>query len=255
MNEGTARLYRKEVAVNRLLPDDVPAPRLRHSFDEDGWIVLFFDDIDGRQPELPWRLDDFRAALDAYDALVESGAGFAGDLPAAEELLRPDFEGFARLIADPCDDLDPWISNHLADLDALARASLPTIAGDHLCHVDGRSDNLLIASGGSSGDRVWLVDWPWAARGSAWLDVVSLAGTAIFQGTQFDVAEVVEPWVREHGGSKANCTGVWLGMLAYTTDAARRPPQPGMEALRAFHKRGRDALLPIVRQRVEHGLV
>ena len=44
--------YLEETATCRQLPAAAPAPRLRWDGQIDGWIVLIFDDIDGRHPVL-----------------------------------------------------------------------------------------------------------------------------------------------------------------------------------------------------------
>ena len=245
LNAGSADLYRREARVNALLPDGVPAPRLRHTFEADGWIVLLFDDISGRQPALPWSAADFALALDAFDTLGRVPAGHL-DLPAASDTLDDDFAGFGRLIDDPDPGLDPWLASHLGELHARTRAAASALDGDTLCLLDGRADNLLFAHG-----RVWLLDWPWACLGSPWLDASALASTAIAQGATFDVTSATDDWVVARGGTPEHVTGVLLGMLAYIADAARRPEVPGLPTLRAFHRRSRDALIPVVRDRLE----
>ncbi len=249
LNAGSARLTRREARVNALLPRDVPAPRLRHTFELDDWVVLIFDDVDGRQPSLPWTEEDYRITLDAFATLGRVPA--AGlDLPPASALLADDYLGFARLLADPDPGLDPWLADNLADLDELTRASASAVTGDTLCLLDGRADNILIAQ-----SRAWLLDWPWACLGAPWLDVAMLASSACFQGASFDVEAITDAWVTDHGGSPARITGVFLGMLSYLADAACRPPDPSLPALRVFHRTSRDALIPVVRGRLERGLV
>ena len=48
--------------------DDLPVPRLLWSFDEGpgGWVVLCFEDIDGRNPVMPWDEQDLSAVIAAY---------------------------------------------------------------------------------------------------------------------------------------------------------------------------------------------
>ena len=44
--------YRAEADTARQLPEMTPTPRLRWADDVAGWVVLTFDDIDGRHPQL-----------------------------------------------------------------------------------------------------------------------------------------------------------------------------------------------------------
>jgi hypothetical protein len=45
---------------------------LRWSSDDDDWVVLAFDDIDGRTPELPWIATELERVLDALHALADA---------------------------------------------------------------------------------------------------------------------------------------------------------------------------------------
>jgi hypothetical protein len=71
-NPGFPAAHRREVKIAAALPPDVPAPRLLWSYDEgeDGWIVLAFEDVEGRKPEEPWRPDELDRVLDALAALA-----------------------------------------------------------------------------------------------------------------------------------------------------------------------------------------
>jgi hypothetical protein len=51
------------------------------------------------------------------------------------------------------------------------------IAGDHLLHTDPNPGNLLIAE-----DRAWLVDWAWATRGAAFIDLACFVPRLIGAG-------------------------------------------------------------------------
>lgn len=243
-NEGSAALYRTEARVNALLPAGVPAPRMLATTELDGWVVLLFEDVDGRQPEIPWLLPDFEATLDALGAVGAVDAS-ALDLPAASEMLGSDYAGFTRLIHDPDPDLDPWIAAHLPELDRLALDALPRSDGDRLCVVDARSDNTLLADG-----RAWILDWPWAARGTAHLDACLLTATAYGQGATFDPGEVTDAWLAARGVSPQVLTDALLGAMAFLADAGRRPAPPGLEELGTFRRRFRDALIPVMARRL-----
>jgi hypothetical protein len=47
-NPRSPGLYRREIEVMAALPESVPAPRLRWSYDDGDWVLLILDDIEGR---------------------------------------------------------------------------------------------------------------------------------------------------------------------------------------------------------------
>ena len=65
-NPDSAGIYRAEARIAAALPASVPAPRLIATFEVDGWVVLAFEDIEGRHPAMPWRRDE----LDRVTAAV-----------------------------------------------------------------------------------------------------------------------------------------------------------------------------------------
>jgi len=120
-------------------------------------------------------------------------------------------------------------------IDASTRAG-DAVAGNHLVHLDCRTDNILMDSTGSA----WIVDWPWASVGPRWfdgltylLDVVMHTGPAavdrylghaIFDEMSPDAADAV----------LASLAGAWY-------DSTRRPAPPGMPTIRGFQKAEADA--------------
>ena len=78
LNPDAPRFHRREGRIVAALPSSAPVPRLLWLYDEgsteaaDGWVVLVFEDIEGRHPTLPWRLDELDRVLDALDALAVS---------------------------------------------------------------------------------------------------------------------------------------------------------------------------------------
>ena len=56
-NALTPAAHRREAVVAAALPDEAPVSRLLWSHDEGegGWVVLLFEDIEGRNPTVPWR--------------------------------------------------------------------------------------------------------------------------------------------------------------------------------------------------------
>jgi hypothetical protein len=62
-NPDSPDIYRREARIAAALPAHVPAPALRWSWDDGEWVVLAFDDVDGRAPELPWRPHELERVL------------------------------------------------------------------------------------------------------------------------------------------------------------------------------------------------
>lgn len=154
-----AESYRVEARKLRLLPPDLPAPRLRWLHDADDWVVLGIEYVDARAPYRPWEPGDLSAAS---LALVE-----------VAEALTPAPLGLDRAVEEFATWPAYWdTSDHprAADCRALAEQYAAVVDGDTLVHTDVRDDNLLFLTDGS----VALCDWNWPVVGAAWLDSLFL---------------------------------------------------------------------------------
>jgi hypothetical protein len=252
LNPDTPALHRSEALIAAALPASLPTPRFRWSTEwvdgDDVWVALLFDAVEGTAPTLPWSADAAARAVTALVDLARAGTPCpVPDLPTVADRVAADLTGWARLVADPPADLDPWARRKLDWLteipDRLAASG--GLDGDTLAHLDLRADNLLIDAAGNT----VVVDWPWAARGSAWID------TALF---------VLDPAV--HGGldpeqllrqsplladaRPADVTDLLLGLAGMWGVAMRRPPSPGLPTVRAFQRRFHEAALAWGRRRV-----
>ncbi|GIJ06850.1 hypothetical protein ACFFMR_07490 [Micromonospora andamanensis] len=131
--EGLAAwLYRNEARVNPWLPDG--APRLHWTVEAEGWLILGFEYVAGRHPDLAPGSPDLTAVADL--------------LTAQSRLLTPSPPVQVQRFADRWRGL---IAPGLVD-------------GDTLLHTDMTPRNFLVA------DRLRLVDWSSPARGAAWID-------------------------------------------------------------------------------------
>ncbi|MBM0239301.1 aminoglycoside phosphotransferase family protein [Micromonospora sp. ATA32] len=245
-NDRSPQLHRQEARNAAALPGHAPAPRLLGCYDDGDWVALVFTDVDGRHPATPW----FDAELDAVLTTLETMATALtpsplADAPTAAELLGDDFAGWRRIAVDPPADLDPWARAHLDELRTAADRGVVALAGDTLCHVDVRADNLLLGADGT----VSVVDWPWACRGPAWLDTALLLVNVRLHG-----GHDTEALLRGRGVTADvdpdDLTGVYAGLAGFFTDAARQPPPTGIPTVRAFQRAQADALLPWVAQRL-----
>ena len=233
-NAITPSVYRREARIVAAIPPAAPVPRLLWTLDDDpdGWVVLAFEDVEGRQPSLPWRADELDLVLDAMATL-------AGDLTPSP--LRPPLVGdaagsfggvddlsWASLVAAPDPALDPWSARHLSRLAALEASAGEAARGDTLQHFDIRADNLLL-----SADGVRVVDWPHAHIGQPWLDLVWFAPSVTMQGGPLPEG-LVRRYPPARDADPAALDAVIAGVAAYFTAGSLLPPPPGLPTLRAF---------------------
>ena len=244
LNPESPAIHRAEARIAAALPVAAAAPRLRAAVDDGDWVALIFDEIDGRMPHEPWRRDELDRVLDAVTGLSRALTPCpVPDVPAARESVDDILLGYRSLHDQPPDDLDPWEARHLDRLADLAESALEHVDGDTLVHFDLRADNILLA-----GDDVWFVDWPWAFRGAAWIDSLTLVKNAAFHGhdpealvAEHPVLASVEP---------ALISAFVAGMAGFFSSIARRPAPPGLPTLRAFQRAQHTTTLAWLRRRV-----
>ncbi|MET8525724.1 phosphotransferase [Micromonospora sp. NPDC005172] len=239
-NPDSPVMHRAEARTAGALPATAPTPRLLGCHDDGEWVALVFSDVDGRHPTVPWRADELSRVLTTLEAMaVALTPSPVAHVPSAAELLTGDFAGWHRIAADPPPRLDPWARAHLDELRAAADEGVAALGGDTLCHVDVRADNLLLDASGA----VTVVDWPWACRGPAWLDTALLLVNVRLHGGH-DTEAMLRRLPLTADVDPAALTGVYAGLAAFFADSARRPPPPGIPAIRAFQQAQADALLP-----------
>jgi len=231
-NTQAAEMHRREAAITAALPVSAPVPRLLTCYDDGTWVALLFQDVEGRQPALPWRTEELDRVLHALADLTDSLT--PSPLPAietAQDELADECDGWRRLASGPVgalDALDPWSHRNLERLVALEPFWAAAAAGETLLHCDLRADNLLL-----SADRVWVVDWPWACRGAAFVDVVTFAPSVAMQG-----GPQPEELMRRHPASRAAdpaaLDAMVCGIAGYFTHRALQPPSPGLPTVRQF---------------------
>ncbi len=158
-----ADAYREEVRKLRVLPADLPVPRVLWNHEDDLWVVHELDHVDGTMPVRPWRPTELDLALDTLEVVAERltppplrlptfAAEFAGCLAGWDHVRR----------------VDPGRPQLEAAAELAGRFGEAT-AGSTLVHTDIRGDNLLLSEG-----RAVLCDWSWPAVGAAWVDTVLL---------------------------------------------------------------------------------
>jgi aminoglycoside phosphotransferase (APT) family kinase protein len=170
-----ADAYREEARKLRALPPGLPVPRLRWSHEDDLWVVLELEYVDGSIPQRPWQRAELDSCLDTLEVLAER-------LSPPPMPLRTFAEDFVECLAgwDHVRKVSPDLP-YLEDAAALASGFPDATRGDTLVHTDGRDDNFLLA-----GDRALLCDWNWPVVGAAWIDTVLLLVSAHGDGLDAD---------------------------------------------------------------------
>ncbi|PWU60395.1 aminoglycoside phosphotransferase [Micromonospora globispora] len=245
-NDRSPGMHRAEARIAAALPPYAPAPRLLGSHDDGDWVALVFTDVEGRHPATPWVAGELDAVLTALATMATALTPTPiTAVPTAAEQLAYDFAGWRRIAEDRPADLDPWARAHLSELVAAAEWGVAALAGNTLCHLDVRADNLLIGP-----DRaVTVVDWPWACRGPAWLDTVLLLVNVRLHGGH-DTEALLHRLPVTADVDPAAVTGVLAGLAGFFLDGARQPPPVGIPTVRAFQRAQGDAVLPWVARRL-----
>ena len=227
-NPDTPGIHRREARVVAALPAGAPAPRFLWSSDDRGWGALCFEDVDGRHPHEPWTEPDLqlviaalkRMAMELTPSPIDTGE-------TAADAFERGINGWQVALQRGEDRLDAWCLHNLSRLVELEAEAPLFVEGDTLLHFDIRADNLLIA-----GDRVYVVDWPWARLGPAWIDWVAMAPSVAMQGgpqpqdflRRFDLSLVSERAI-----DAVICT-----LAGYFVVRGLEPPPPGLPTVRAF---------------------
>lgn len=145
---------------------------------------------------------------------------------AASAFIRG-INGWQKALQRGEDRIDMWCLSHLEQLAELEAQAPAAAAGETLLHFDTRADNLLIA-----GDRVYVLDWPWARTGAAFIDWVAMAPSVAMQGgpapetflRRFDVSGVSDDAI----------TAVVCTLAGFFVESSLAPAPPGLPTLRAF---------------------
>ncbi len=234
-NPVAPTIHRREIMVASRLPAVAPTPRLLWSLDEggDGWVVLVFEDVEGRQPAQPWiagELDGVIAALNRLTAdLTPSPVPPAeiGDVSSFGPLVGGNW---FRLKFDDPTGVDPWVHRHLDRLIEAEERVGEVSRGETLLHLDLRGDNMLLTESG-----VVIVDWPHARVGAAWIDAVGFAPSVAMEGgpepedliARLDAPRLADP---EH-----HTLGI-IEIAGYFTHQGSLPPLEGLPGLREFQE-------------------
>ena len=249
-NPDAAAAHRREARISPQLPDGAHAPRLLLAVDEEPWVVLAFEDAGGRPPHVPWRRDELWRVLETLSELAEALTPSPLALPPViDEQNFSELLQLARLRdgGDLLDDLDPWLVAHLDRLVELEAQAPTAAAGDTLLHSDVRADNLLLTD-----RRVWLVDWPHASLGAAWIDLLAmLPSVAMQRGGDAETIFAGHPVAA--GADPEAVTATLAALAGFFVGHGRQPEPPELPGLRAFQRAQGATALDWVRRRVGWG--
>lgn len=145
-------MHRNEARINPYLP--APMPRLLWQIEVDGWLVLGFEYIEGRHPDLSPGSPDLSAVTATLGAMAES--------------------------LTPC----PVPKVQAATVRWADRIPPEAVDGQTLVHTDVTPHNFLIHAGG-----VTVVDWSMPCRGAAWIDTALMVVRLIRAGHSPEQAE------------------------------------------------------------------
>lgn len=227
-NPDTPDIHRREAGVVAALPRTAPVPRFLWSYDQRGWVALCFEDVAGRHPHEPWTEPDLSLVVSAVKKMAADLTPTPIDPGwTAADGFRGNINGWQTALQRGESRLDPWSFRNLARLAELEAEAPDASAGDTLLHFDTRADNILIAD-----DRVYIVDWPWARVGAAWVDWVAMAPSVAMQGGP-DPESFLRRFDLE-GVARHSIDAVLCTIAGFFAVHALDPPPPGIPTVRAF---------------------
>ena len=240
-NPVSPDLARAEARVAPCLPQQVPAPRLQWSSDDGDWVILGFDVVHGRSPELPWQPDDLTAVLAAVSSTSRRPSRSPGTRCRAPTTCSPRtsragassprWTRRSRTAASrPAARSGRWARKNLDLLQRCEQESLRAVSGDGLVHGDLRADNVLIDP---DHQRVWLIDWPHASVGAPWIDLAFMLPSVVLQGGG-DPATIFRAQPSSEGVSDDELRAGLAGLAGYFVWSSLQPAPPGIPNLRRF---------------------
>ncbi len=246
-NPDAPRFYRQEAEIAARLPESVPAPRLLWCHDDGHWVVLAFEDVDGRTPAMPWQPDEQDRVLAALAAMAAALTPCPVDVPEIGATTDADLSGWRQLVDGPPGQLagvDPWARERVSELAELEARWALVAAGDSLLHGDLRADNMLLTD-----ERVVFVDWPSALRGAPWFDLLILLPSMTMQGGG-DPQRIIAMHPLTRDVDPASIDAVLAAVAGYFVHSSLQPPPPGLPRVRDFQRAQGEAVLPLLRQRL-----
>ncbi|AQZ63009.1 unnamed protein product [[Actinomadura] parvosata subsp. kistnae] len=252
--------YRHEGHIAARLPLATPAPRLRWTGTTGGWVVLVFDNVEGRHPDLAPGSADISGVVNAVAAMSQTLTPCPILDVEPSSTARGDWlHGWDLLVHDMPHDLGGWERRHLNELVKAETVWKAHADGPALVHGDIRPDNLLVTTGTRTGtdagapvDGIAVVDWARASRGAFWQDVADLVPHLIMAGHTPAAAEAclaaVPAWQQTDAGVLTSYAIAYAGYWAW---ASRQPAPPGVPHLRTYQRHAATAAIAWIRHRAD----
>ncbi|WP_280454977.1 phosphotransferase [Nocardia brasiliensis] len=230
--DDLATAYRSEARTARCLPERVPTPRCRFGEEIAGWFVAAFDEVAGVHPRLadPGESSDVLRTVGRMARVLTPNP--VPHAPTIADALGSAFVGW-RTFAEqgPPADLDDWSLRRLDRLAELEKTWLAAASGETLLHTDLSPSNMLRRADAA----VLVVDWAWACRGAAWVDLVLLAPSFAAAGVDPDLIITTHP-VTAAVDPRA-IDAVVCAMGGYWATNSRKPVIPSSPKLRTHQRR------------------
>ncbi|MFF1923474.1 aminoglycoside phosphotransferase family protein [Streptomyces sp. NPDC058221] len=245
VNPDSPGLHRAEIRHSAALPAHAPVPRLLGSYDDGTCVALVLEDIEGRQPRVPWDPAELDHVLAAVGDLARILTPAPVDAPPVAERKTTMFTGWRTLHTASGDDrLDAWAARRLGALADLESGWAEPATGDSLAHGDLRADNILLTE-----DRVVFVDWPHAVRAAPWFDLLAMLPCVAAQGgPDPEALFTAHPLGRD--ADPAGVTAVLAALTGYFVAHSLHPDPPGLPTLRPFQAAQGAAALDWLRHRL-----
>ncbi|MGW0664590.1 phosphotransferase family protein [Streptodolium elevatio] len=240
-------LYRREARAMAAMPAAVPAPALLWTYDDGDWVMLVLEDVDGRHPREPWQRDELQHVMSSLAELAAHATPSPLSVPSVVDDLADNFGAWQALLTQPQDwpRLDPWARDHLALLADLESGWADAAKGDTLVHADLRADNLIV-----TGDRVVVIDWPYAVAGAPWLDALFLLPSVAESTHGMDPQPVWESYPPAQAADPGAVDAVLAALAGDWTRQSLRPAPPNLPTLRAHQAAKGAATLRWLRSRL-----
>jgi aminoglycoside phosphotransferase (APT) family kinase protein len=227
-NPDTPDIHRREARILAAMPPTAPIARLLWSYDDQGWVALCLEDVDGRHPYEPWTEADLGLVVAALAKMAAdlTPSPIAVDQTAAGAFAT-NINGWRLALERDEKQLDQWCLRNLERLAQLEAQAPKAAEGDTLLNFDVRADNMLIA-----GDRLYVLDWPWARTGAWWIDLLLMAPSVAMQGGPAPEDFLGRLGLR--GVARGSIDAVICAMTGYFVVRALDPPPSGIPTVRAF---------------------
>jgi aminoglycoside phosphotransferase (APT) family kinase protein len=237
---GGPAIYRREAAIASALPAATPAPRLLWWFEEQEWVVLAFEQVEGRMPDVR-RPEDLGLVLRAYTQLSSMLTPAPVDVPTFAEAFHHRFGSWQAMYESETPVVlaasAEWVPAAREQLAALESGWMRASQGTTLLHGDLRADNMLITKAG----KVVAVDWPEACIGASWVDLVLALPSFALAGIDPDPVLRGHPLTRRVADEDIDA--LVAAVAGFFISRSLLPPPAGLPTVRQFQRAQGEAAL------------